>query len=261
MHILLTDILTCPRCGPEFGLILIADRMAERRVIEGALGCSNCRNRYPVHRGTVRFTAEDAEAGGVPLASRAADPAAATKAETASPAPAGSAETAAGRADDAAGSADAAAGSTDDADAALRLAALLGITEGPAYVLLAGDAARLAGGVAELVQGLEVVVAADPAHAPGTASAAGVNRLEIESPLPLANARMSGVALAGSAADTLLEEGSRVLAPLGRLVLEPPPVDAAGRLEARGLQVLAHEGDTMIAANRHAASGARRGAG
>ncbi len=48
MHLLLTDGLTCPRCGPEFGLILLATRMDERRVLDGALGCSNCRDRYPV---------------------------------------------------------------------------------------------------------------------------------------------------------------------------------------------------------------------
>ncbi len=51
MHILLTDRLTCPRCGPRFGLILLADRMEERRVLEGALGCPNCRDRFPVREG------------------------------------------------------------------------------------------------------------------------------------------------------------------------------------------------------------------
>ena len=48
MDLLLTDRLTCPRCGPEFGLILLADRLEDRRVLEGALGCPNCRDRYPV---------------------------------------------------------------------------------------------------------------------------------------------------------------------------------------------------------------------
>ena len=51
MHILLTDRLTCPRCGPEFGLILISDRMEERRVLEGSLGCPNCRDRFPIRAG------------------------------------------------------------------------------------------------------------------------------------------------------------------------------------------------------------------
>lgn len=53
MHILLTDVLTCPRCGPEFGLILLADRLEERRVVQGSLGCSNCREMYPIEGGTV----------------------------------------------------------------------------------------------------------------------------------------------------------------------------------------------------------------
>lgn len=51
MHILLTDRLTCPRCGPEFGLILLSDRMEERRILEGSLGCSNCRDRFPIRAG------------------------------------------------------------------------------------------------------------------------------------------------------------------------------------------------------------------
>ena len=51
MDLLLTDRLTCPRCGPEFGLILFADRLEDRRVLEGELGCPNCRDRYPVREG------------------------------------------------------------------------------------------------------------------------------------------------------------------------------------------------------------------
>ena len=53
MHLLLTDRLICPRCGPGFGLILIADRLENRRVIEGSLGCPNCRDRFPVEGGFV----------------------------------------------------------------------------------------------------------------------------------------------------------------------------------------------------------------
>ncbi len=51
MHILVTDLLACPRCGPEFGLILRADELLARRVIEGCLACANCRTQYPVRRG------------------------------------------------------------------------------------------------------------------------------------------------------------------------------------------------------------------
>jgi uncharacterized protein YbaR (Trm112 family) len=48
MHILLTDVVTCPRCGPEFGLIVLADRLEDRTVIDGQLGCANCREEYPI---------------------------------------------------------------------------------------------------------------------------------------------------------------------------------------------------------------------
>ncbi|MBW3629268.1 MAG: hypothetical protein KY464_08225 [Gemmatimonadetes bacterium] len=51
MHILVTDILTCPRCGPQFGLIVLADRIEDRRVLTGGLGCANCRNEYPIREG------------------------------------------------------------------------------------------------------------------------------------------------------------------------------------------------------------------
>jgi len=51
VHILLTDLLTCPRCGPRFGLILLADELADRRVLEGRLGCPNCRQSYPITGG------------------------------------------------------------------------------------------------------------------------------------------------------------------------------------------------------------------
>lgn len=51
MHILLTDVVTCPRCGPEFGLIVLADTMEDRHVVEGRLGCANCREAYPISGG------------------------------------------------------------------------------------------------------------------------------------------------------------------------------------------------------------------
>lgn len=51
MHILLTDVITCPRCGPDFGLIVLADRLDSRRVVDGSLGCANCREEYPVRDG------------------------------------------------------------------------------------------------------------------------------------------------------------------------------------------------------------------
>jgi uncharacterized protein YbaR (Trm112 family) len=51
VHLLLTDRLACPRCGPRFGLILRADRLESRVVLDGVLGCPNCRDSFPVADG------------------------------------------------------------------------------------------------------------------------------------------------------------------------------------------------------------------
>jgi uncharacterized protein YbaR (Trm112 family) len=234
MHILMTDVLTCPRCGPRFGLILLADRMTpERRVVEGALGCANCREKYPIRGGIIDFTGD----AGAPGA--AADP---------------DASGAAGASSESGDAGVAAGGEAGGDEAAVRIAALLGVTGGPGYVLLAGGAARHAGAFAALIRDVEVVAATDaPAAAGQAAGLPGVSTLVVGRGLPLATARMAGVFLGGDAADALLEEGARAAAPLGRLVLEPAPDGATGRLEAAGMSVLLHEGATIIAANRHAA--------
>ncbi len=73
MHLLLTDVLACPRCGPEFGLILLADDLRERRVLQGHLGCPNCREEYPIRHGIadLRFppATESGDSGPLPEAS------------------------------------------------------------------------------------------------------------------------------------------------------------------------------------------------
>lgn len=210
MHILLTDVLTCPRCGPAFGLILLADRIVERRVLEGALGCSNCREKYPIRDGVPIFGTDRSAPDPPPAA---------------------------------------------DAEAALRAAALLGVTQGPAWVLLAGTASGFARAIAGLVDDLEVI-AAVPAAAvdAGEHGPSPVNTIQIGERLPLVNDRMAGVFLGGTAADVLIEEGARVLAPLGRLVLDGAPPDAEARLDAAGLRVIARDGDTVVAIDRRVAA-------
>jgi uncharacterized protein YbaR (Trm112 family) len=198
MHILLTDILTCPRCGPAFGLILLADRAEDRRVLEGVLGCSNCREKYAIRDGAVDF-------GAVP------EPV-----------------------DD-----------LDDADAAERLAAILGVTGGPAFLVLAGPAAGHAAALVRLVDDVEVVTLGVSAreHDP-----AGINRVYASGPqLPLASGKAAAVALTGAAAEALLEEGARAVSPIGRLVLDPVPPDAAEKLERHGMRIVAQEDGTAVA--------------
>jgi uncharacterized protein YbaR (Trm112 family) len=51
MHLLVTDRLICPRCGPEFWLVLVSKRLEARRVQDGFFGCPNCREEYPIEGG------------------------------------------------------------------------------------------------------------------------------------------------------------------------------------------------------------------
>jgi uncharacterized protein YbaR (Trm112 family) len=54
----LTDLLTCPRCGPGFGLVLLVDEVEQRRVQRGWLGCPNCRQDFPVENGVADLRSE-----------------------------------------------------------------------------------------------------------------------------------------------------------------------------------------------------------
>lgn len=198
MHILLTDILTCPRCGPGFGLILLAERVQDRRVSAGFLGCSNCREKYHIRDGAVDFGAT---------------------AEPVRP-PADDAETE-------------------------RLAALLGVTHGPAFLMLAGPAAGHAAALADMLNDVEVLTIGAGADA---ADGPGINRILARGPqLPIASAKIAGVALTGAAADALLDEGARAVSPVGRLVLDPAPADAAERLTRHGMHIAAQEDGTAVA--------------
>lgn len=212
MHILLTDILRCPRCGPQFGLVLLADRVEERRVRAGRLGCANCREMYPVAGGEVDLRVPGGEAlpeGGAP-----AGP-----------------------------------------DGAVRLAALLGLADAWGSVLLVGAGADLANGLAALVPGVEVVHAVG---APGGGEGEEpLSRVVAGTPLPLAPGSLRGVALAAGAAG-LADEGVRLLAPGGRLVVEGAPAGAAAGLEAAGLRVLLDQEGWLVAERPGGAARAAR---
>jgi uncharacterized protein YbaR (Trm112 family) len=204
MHILLTDRLSCPRCGPEFGLVLLADRIDERRnVEEGRLGCLNCREEYPIHAGEADFRLG------------ASAPAAARDAVERGP------------------------------DWALRLAALLGIRGGPAAVLLVDAPAGAAGEIAALVPGLQVISAGLGA-VPGS-PAADPDRILVDRSLPLRSRSLGGAVLAHPRAAGLLDEAVRVVAPEGRIVVDPAPPGTAGRLAERGLSLLLEQDLVVVA--------------
>jgi uncharacterized protein YbaR (Trm112 family) len=202
MHILLTDVASCPHCGPAHGLIVMSQRTESRRVLEGVLGCPNCRRTYPIRAGRVDF-AEGAAA------------------------------------DDEGGSA--------DPSEAVRYAALAGVTEGPAWLLLAGPAAVHAPAIAAMLEGVEIIAAGYGADGAPDVDAR-VNAISLPATgLPFVDSRMAAVVLSGAAADRLLEEGARVLAVLGRLVLDPAPAQAADRLAAVGLHMQYAQDGVVIA--------------
>ena len=215
MHLLLTDRLSCPRCGPRFGLVLLTERVMDRRVLAGSLGCPNCRDRFPVTAG---------------FADLRIPPRGPLHPETPPPEP-GQAE-------------------------ALRLAALLGVSEGPAHVALVGAVAAHAAALAALVAGLEAVAVGTELL--GVPEQAGVSRLTARPGLPFRDAALQGVVLSGSA--DLLEEAARVTGPAGRVVWTDAPGTASGRAERAGLLVLLEEGGTLVAgrAGPRAPSAGRR---
>jgi uncharacterized protein YbaR (Trm112 family) len=204
----LTDVLSCPRCGPEHGLVLMADRVEDRRVREGVLGCPNCRERYPVRGGLVDLRAGQGGAGPEP---------------TVEAAPAG----------------------PGGGEGAVRLAALMGVAEGSGVALIVGRDVGQAAGVASLVPELEVAVLG--AGVEGWAEVPGVSRVVAGVGLPFRTGTLSAVALTGSAAVSLEAEGVRVVGLGGRLVLMDAAPGAAERLRATGLLVLVDESGVVVA--------------
>jgi uncharacterized protein YbaR (Trm112 family) len=202
MHILLTDVLTCPRCGPGLGLVLLADRIDERRVLEGWLGCANCREQYPVRGG-----AADLRTG--PLASTP---------ESEVP---------------------------DVNEAAVRVAALLGLANARGNVLVAGPGAKIAPALAALLPEAEVV-ALSPEPAPGPETP-GVSRIAAGPALPFRGRTLRGAALTGGADAALLAEGLRVVAPGARVLVEGAAPDTADTLRALGAEVLLDQEGTVVA--------------
>ena len=207
MHVLLTDRLSCPRCGPEFGLILLSDRMDDRRVVYGTLGCPNCRDGFPVRDG---FGDLRGPPRGALPPGRAGEP------------------------------------REPDAEAVLRMAALLGVAEGPGTLLLIGGVASLAGALARRVPGVEVVaVVGDRARWP---EAPRVSRMAARPGIPFFSRTLRGVGVDGGLGPSWVAEAARVTARLARVVVVDAPDGVEALLEEDGLTVLAAEAGTVVAA-------------
>ncbi len=204
MHLFLTDRLACPRCGPDFGLILLAHEVREHRIIRGDLGCSNCRETYPVEEGF----------GDLRLPPR-------------SPLPPAALEVA-----------------EQDSEATLRVAAALGVAEGPGTLLLRGSVCRHARALSEMIPNVEVV-ADDPSGRMGEEEP-GVSRMVTGAHLPFFDGTFRGVAAAGHQEDRAWVELVRVVAPLGRVVAMEAPGGTRESFREMGLEVLLDERGVLV---------------
>ena len=216
MHLFLTDRLTCPRCGPDFGLILLAHEVRDRRILRGDFGCSNCRENYPVEGGFGDLRTPPR----TPLA----------------PLPPGENE-----AGDRPTTPD---GEEGEREEALKIAALMGVSAGPGTLLLKGPLARWARAVARLVDGIEVV-AIDPSLRQD-AEEAGVSRMISGPGIPFFSGTFKGALLSGEMREGDLAEALRVLAPLGRVVLVDRPSDARDWLENAGVRIILDQDGILV---------------
>ncbi len=205
MHILLTDVLSCPRCGPDLGLIILADRMDDRRIIEGSVGCANCRESYPVTGGLGDLRYPPGQ--GIPPAQSYP--------------------------------------SHDEEERAFRLAALMGVTEGPGHVLVIGPGAVLAPRIAGSIPEIEVI-AADPTVAVQQ-EAPGVSRIIHGDRIPLRSGGIRGVVITGEPHPNLLREAVRTLDRSARIVVEESDDSTATILTSSGLQILLQQDGVAVA--------------
>ena len=206
MHVLVADRLTCSRCGPEFGLILRADQTHDRRVTEGVLGCPNCRDQYPITDGFGDLRAPPRSELPKGLAG---DPVIRTQEESE------------------------------------YLLPLLGITRGPATVLLIGGPTVLGPGLAALLDDIHVVGAdADLARWPTDPS---WSRIVSYPGIPLFSRSLRGVVIDGRLDRHWFEEAARVIAPMSRVVVVNAVTTTSEWLKAAGLSIMADESGRVVA--------------
>lgn len=221
MFIELTEILVCPACGPGHGLVAVVQRARERRILEGWLGCPACESRHPIAGGEVRLQG-------------CREPPDGRDASDGQDAPDGRYARGGRR--------------EPPRDAAVRIAALLGLHERPGgYVLLGPGLDPAAGGVAGLGEGVEVMALGGGPGAPEE----GVTRLRGAPPgaLPIASGRLRGMALLGGG-EAEVAEAARTLGPGGRLVVLRPGEAVRRVLEGLPLETLAEEAETLVAVRR-----------
>ncbi|MFN2400505.1 MAG: hypothetical protein ABR543_17990 [Gemmatimonadaceae bacterium] len=197
MFIELVEWLRCVNEHEKTWLVATADRVEERDIVQGVLGCPVCKAEYPISDGIADFSAAR-EGGAVPPARENADSTGATMY---------------GR-----GSAYG-CGAANEAEGAFRLAALLNLDEPGGFVVLCGRWSSLARSLVGLRRGVHVLL-----FNPATTelSGAGVSIAKAGNEIPLRVGSCRGIAVDSShqhCSRSWLDSAVAALRPGGRLAV------------------------------------------
>ncbi len=203
MYLVLTDLLTCPRCGSGNGLIVLAERIVDRRILEGTLGCPICEGQYGILAGLADLRLTDAPSPDTDLESDA----------------------------------------TQDVDPT-RIAALLGVTRGPAYALMLGPEARVAGEVAALVPGLEII--AIGSGVTRREEERGVSRVLVDGALPFRAGSLRAALIGTGVFEATARDAVRVVAIGARVVLALEHTWVEELITSGVLRVLARDAEQLV---------------
>ena len=233
MNVDLVDHLVCPRCGPPYGLLLLAHDVRDRRVRKGEFGCSNCRDRFPVVDGFGDLRPPPRGEGvGLP----GGDDGAAGGSDVSQPGRGESAE-------------------TDGADAggaerALQIAAVLGVARGPGLVVVTDAHRAEAVHIARLVRGIEVLVVGwgGRGMVADVGDGGGVSAFVAGPRLPLRDGAVRGVAADGEDGGRWWDEGRRVLMAGGRIAITGATREAREWVRGAGLVTVLDEDGMVVGA-------------
>lgn len=178
MFIELIDALRCGAAHEESWLVLSATRLEARHVVEGVLGCPVCRTEYPIRRGVVDFRAP----GRGELGSGAED----SPEATADP----------------------------DSSGAIRLAAMMDLSDALGFAVLTGRWCRMADAL-QAMNDIPPLLLVDPPE--DMDMRPGISGVRCGASLPLADGSARAVAI-GAGSHRLLGSAVRATRAGGRVV-------------------------------------------
>ncbi len=173
MFLELAEVLDCPTCREGYGLVAFMERAHERRVLKGRLGCPLCETEFSVFGGEMQFATPET----VVENQRVEAPHVADQTSRGDP-------------------------PEDTAAAAMRLAALMGLSGNGLQIALVGpEYAHLALRVARIGGGAEIIVWCE-GETGVEGPAPGVNAMRGSDPTawPVRSGSLNAIALGGSLA-------------------------------------------------------------